>query len=91
MHAGAGNISMTTKNSFGSDGRKSDILLLRSAPTYVHFFGVIKFKLVDTLPAPAAEKLVFDDPFAARTRCVCSLVFIDVNLVNAHRPAVGRG
>ena len=67
------------------------ILLLRSAPTYVHFFGVIKFKLVDTLPAPAAEKLVFDDPFAARTRCVCSLVFIDVNLVNAHRPAVGRG
>ena len=82
---------MTTKNSFGSDGRKSDILLLRSAPTYVHFFGVIKFKLVDTLPAPAAEKLVFDDPFAARTRCVCSLVFIDVNLVNAHRPAVGRG
>lgn len=50
-----------------------------------------KFKLVDTLPAPAAEKLVFDDPFAARTRCVCSLVFIDVNLVNAHRPAVGRG
>lgn len=72
-------------------GYDSRILLLRSAPTYVHFFGVIKFKLVDTLPAPAAEKLVFDDPFAARTRCVCSLVFIDVNLVNAHRPAVGRG
>lgn len=77
----------------GKDGKdkSNSILLLRSAPTYVHFFGVIKFKLVDTLPAPAAEKLVFDDPFAARTRCVCSLVFIDVNLVNAHRPAVGRG
>ena len=68
------------------------LIIRRSTPPYVYFPYILESEPVQTLPAPAAEKLIliFDTAFATRALCACGLVLIDVNFGNAHRPAVSR-